>query len=81
MFAARRPMPSWRRSRRKSPAQVAFGTGGPKAPELLMTLVALRAELSGLELLVGREIGRDVTEGDGHTGRGAVVQILARRNE
>jgi hypothetical protein len=32
-------------------------------------------------LLIGREIERDVIEGDGHTGRGAVVQILARRHE
>lgn len=64
-----------------TPAQLAFGTGGPKSPELLMTLAALRNELSGLDLLVGREIERDVLEGGGHTGRGAVVQILARRNE
>ena len=63
-----------------TPAQLAFDTGGPKSPELLMTLAGLREELAGLELLVGREIERDVIEGDGHTGRGAVVQILARRH-
>lgn len=63
-----------------TPAQLAFGTGGPKSPELLMTLANLREELSGLELLVGRELERDVVEGDGHTGRAAVVQLLARRN-
>ena len=64
-----------------TPAQLAFDTGGPKSPELLMTLTGLRKEFAGLELLIGREIERDVIEGDGHTGRGAVVQILARRNE
>jgi SAM-dependent methyltransferase len=64
-----------------TPAQLAFDTGGPKSPELLMTLPSLRQELAGLALLVGREIERDVIEGDGHTGRGAVVQILARRYE
>ena len=64
-----------------TPAQLAFGTGGPKSPELLMTLAALRDELAGLELLIAREIERDVIEGAGHTGRGAVVQILARRHE
>ncbi len=64
-----------------TPAQLAFDTGGPKSPELLMTLAGLRNELTGLELLVGREIEREVIEGDGHTGRGAVVQILARRHE
>ena len=64
-----------------TPAQLAFDTGGPKSPELLMTLPGLRDELAGLELLVGREIEREVIEGNGHTGRGAVVQILARRHE
>jgi SAM-dependent methyltransferase len=62
-----------------TPAQLAFGTGGPKDPERLMTLAALREELAGLELLIAREVERDVTEGSGHTGRAAVVQILARR--
>jgi hypothetical protein len=33
--------------------------------------------LSGSNL--ARELERDVTEGAGHTGRGAVVQVLARR--
>jgi SAM-dependent methyltransferase len=62
-----------------TPAQLAFGTGGPKAPELLMTLAALREELSGLQFFIARELERDVIEGAGHTGRGAVVQVLARR--
>jgi len=64
-----------------TPAQLAFDTGGPKSLELLMTLAGLREELARLEFVIGREIERDVIEGDGHTGRGAVVQILARRNE
>ena len=62
-----------------TPAQLAFGTGGPQAPELLMTLAGLRGELPGLEFQIARELERDVTEGTCHTGRGAVVQILARR--
>jgi hypothetical protein len=62
-----------------TPAQLAFGTGGPKSPELCMTLAGLRAELSGLDFVIARELERDVIEGHGHTGRGAVVQILVRR--
>ncbi len=62
-----------------TPAQLAFDTGGPRNPELLMTAAILRTELAGLEFLVAQEIERDVTEGTGHTGRAAVVQILARR--
>ena len=64
-----------------TPAQLAFATGGPKSLDLLMTLSVLREELAGLEFLVGRELEREVIEGDGHTGRGAVLQILARRHE
>ena len=62
-----------------TPAQLARGRGGPKSPELLMTLTALREELAGLDLLIAHEIEREVIEGNGHTGRGAVVQVLARR--
>ncbi len=63
-----------------TPAQLAFGTGGPKAPELLMQLADLRQELTGLELLVAQELERDVVEGGYHSGRGSVVQIFARRS-
>jgi SAM-dependent methyltransferase len=63
-----------------TPAQLAFGTGGPKDPALCMTLAALREELTGLEFLVAHEGERDVIEGTGHTGHGAVVQVVARRS-
>ena len=46
-----------------TPAQLALGTGGPKNPELLMTLADLREDLSRLDLLVARELERDVIEG------------------
>lgn len=62
-----------------TPAQIAFGTGGPKDPALMPTLAALREELLGLEFAIGQEIERDVHEGGGHTGRSAVVQVLARK--
>ncbi len=62
-----------------TPAQLAFGTGGPKDVALLMTLAALREELAGLTFEHAVECERDVIEGTYHTGRGAVVQILARK--
>jgi len=62
-----------------TPAQLAFGTGGPKDVELLATLAGLRVELAGLDLVIARECERDVIEGAGHSGRSAVVQVLARR--
>jgi SAM-dependent methyltransferase len=62
-----------------SPRQLEFGTGGPKARELLVTVDALRSELAGLEFAVAREYVRDVAEGHMHRGQGAVVQVLGFR--
>lgn len=62
-----------------TPDQIALGTGGPRDPDLLMTLDGLRAELRGLDLEIGREVVREVHEGPWHQGTSAVVQILARR--
>ncbi|RXK54467.1 class I SAM-dependent methyltransferase [Oleiharenicola lentus] len=62
-----------------TPGQLAFGTGGPRDVALLPTLASLRPQLPGLTLEHAQELERDVHEGGGHTGRSAVVQILARR--
>jgi len=62
-----------------TPAQLSYGTGGPAAADLLMTLADLREDLAGLTLEVGQELVRDVVEGIYHTGRAAVVQVLARK--
>ena len=60
-----------------TPQQLEFGTGGPKVPELTMDLERLRPELTGLDFELATEFERDVVEGKFHTGRGAVVQVLA----
>ncbi len=62
-----------------TPRQLEFRTGGPAAVERLVTLAALREELAGLEFEIGRELDREVREGRYHDGRGAVVQVLARK--
>jgi SAM-dependent methyltransferase len=62
-----------------TPAQLRFNTGGPRDVDLLMTAEALRVDLAGLDFEILRELERDVTEGPTHTGRGAVVQVLARK--
>ena len=62
-----------------TPAQLTYGTGGPSLAELLMTLDDLRVDLAGLTLEIAHEIERDVVEGRYHTGRAAVVQVLARK--
>ncbi len=60
-----------------TPDQIGRGTGGPRVPELTMTLADLREELTGLRIDHAVEMVRNVVEGPGHTGEGAVVQILA----
>jgi len=61
------------------PEQIGKGTGGPPEDDRMMNLERLRAELPGLEWLVARELDRDVLEGHRHSGRGSVVQLVARR--
>lgn len=63
-----------------TPKQIEMGTGGPPVAELTMSLVALESELNGLEFAHALECERDVIEGLFHTGRGAVVQLLARKS-
>jgi hypothetical protein len=60
-------------------AQIGRGTGGPQVPELLMSAEALARELAPLEIVHLEELERDVSEGSGHTGRAAVVQLIARK--
>jgi len=62
-----------------TPNQIGRGTGGPPVAELAMTLADLRRELDGLEFAHAVEIERQVVEGEGHTGLGSVVQVIARR--
>lgn len=60
-----------------TPKQLEYGTGGPSDRDKLMTLDGLRVELSGLDFKLAQETERDIIEGKLHTGRGAVVQLLA----
>jgi len=62
-----------------TPAQIGRGTGGPSVPELTMDLERLDAELIDLDIDHRAEFVRSVVEGPGHTGDGAVVQVIARR--
>ena len=60
-----------------TPTQLKLKTGGPPTADMLMTLNLLRTELAGLRFVHARELERDVIEGKFHTGRGAVVQVVA----
>lgn len=62
-----------------SPRQLQFKTGGPQDYTMLMTTGILRYELAGMQFLVAQEIEREIHEGQGHRGRSAVVQLVARK--
>ena len=62
-----------------TPAQIGRGTGGPSNSDMMMTLEGLREELRGLEIEFGAECEREIMEGDGHTGVGSVVQVVATK--
>lgn len=62
------------------PAQLAFGTGGPKEASMMMSLEDLEQELHPLTFLHARELEREVIEGKFHTGTGAVVQLVGRKD-
>ena len=62
-----------------TPDQVGSGTEGPPVVELTTTVESLREELAPLEFVHAQEPDRDVLEGTGHTGHGAVVQVIARK--
>jgi SAM-dependent methyltransferase len=61
------------------PRQLEFRTGGPPTADLMVTLDAVRRELTGLDFITAQEIERTVQEGKGHHGPSAVVQVVARK--
>lgn len=59
--------------------QLSRNTGGPKDADMLMTVEKLRREFPNLEPVLVREVEREVSEGEGHTGMASVVQFIARK--
>jgi hypothetical protein len=64
-----------------TPRQLERGTGGPTDATRMMTLDGLRGELKGLRFEIGREMVREIHEGDLHHGPSEVVQVLAFKPE
>ena len=61
------------------PGQLAFTSGGPKAPDMLFTTAMLEADFAGLEveLSVTEEVVLD--EGPYHQGQAEVTRLVARK--
>ncbi|MGM0694193.1 MAG: SAM-dependent methyltransferase [Pseudomonadota bacterium] len=62
-----------------TPDQAPRDTGGPPTSDRTPTAVELEAAFADFEILASRELERQVIEGRGHTGLGAVVQFIARK--
>jgi cyclopropane fatty-acyl-phospholipid synthase-like methyltransferase len=62
-----------------SKSQMSRDTGGPKDPDMLMTVVDIQKEFSNCEVLLCQEIERQVVEGEFHTGLASVVQFIGKK--
>ncbi|WP_294538241.1 class I SAM-dependent methyltransferase [uncultured Rhodoblastus sp.] len=60
-----------------TPKQLEFATGGPKARENLYTRVMLETEFGGFSRIEIEEAERPLSEGAGHKGMSAVIDLVA----
>ncbi|MGC9456376.1 MAG: class I SAM-dependent methyltransferase [Halothiobacillaceae bacterium] len=61
------------------PDQLGRSSGGPKAPEMLVTAADMRSDFPGIEWLVLEETEADLDEGPGHQGRGMVTRFVGQK--
>jgi SAM-dependent methyltransferase len=62
-----------------TPKQLEYGTGGPSAVENLYTEALLREIFSDWEIVLLHEHEDLIDEGRGHSGRSAVIDLIARK--
>jgi SAM-dependent methyltransferase len=62
-----------------APRQVAYGTGGPPNAENMYTEQMLRAAYDGWEILRLADYDAEIDEGEGHSGRSGLVDLVARK--
>ena len=61
-----------------TPKQLEYGTGGPSAVENLYTEALLREAFSDWEIVLLREHDDLIEEGTAHSGRSALIDLVAR---
>ena len=61
------------------PEQIAYGTGGPGQVENLYTEALLRDAFADFDIQHLKSHDSDVSEGAGHSGRSALIDLVARR--
>jgi hypothetical protein len=62
-----------------TPAQLKYGTGGPKQVEQLYTEALLRQAFGSLEILELNACEAELDEGTRHRGMSAVIDLVARK--
>jgi SAM-dependent methyltransferase len=62
-----------------TPRQLDYRTGGPPLASHLYTEALLREAFKGLDIEHLREYDADLAEGSGHSGRSALIGLVARR--
>ncbi|MFA3792698.1 class I SAM-dependent methyltransferase [Aliiglaciecola sp. SL4] len=62
-----------------TPEQLQHGTGGGKSIDSMTTKESIFSDLEGLNFNYLKEVERDVIEGKYHTGKGAVIQVIATK--
>jgi cyclopropane fatty-acyl-phospholipid synthase-like methyltransferase len=63
-----------------TPRQLEYKTGGPSAVENLYTEALLRKEFGDMEILQLSEHDEHVSEGAGHSGMSALIDLVARKS-
>lgn len=64
-----------------TPKQIELCTGGPPVPELLYTRDMLADRFADWEILRLEDYEAELQEGPGHSGRSALIDLIARRPE
>ncbi|MCB0832856.1 MAG: class I SAM-dependent methyltransferase [Bacteroidetes bacterium] len=62
-----------------SEAQLNRDTGGPKDPDMLMSMAKIKHEFPNFEPVVLRELEREMHEGKYHNGLACVVQFIGKK--
>ena len=60
-----------------TPEQIAHGTGGPRNPALLYTEDLLREAFGALDIRELNAYEAEISEGAGHSGRSALIDLVA----
>lgn len=60
-----------------TPAQIAYGTGGPPHAENMYTEALLRDSFADLRILRLASYEKTLSEGSGHAGRSALIDLIA----